>query len=81
MAELQTKIEKDIDAIFRKGSQWEEGAEHLLLLAPAPDAPAGAGEPFLARLAQLAQQSSGRALQACWGRIVWQRGDSQGVRA
>mmetsp|Transcript_10386 Transcript_10386/g.31278 ORF Transcript_10386/g.31278 Transcript_10386/m.31278 type:complete len:420 (-) Transcript_10386:692-1951(-) len=76
---LETKIAKDIDAIFRKGSQWEEGAEHLLLLAPTPAFPAGAGEPFLARLAQLAQQSSGRALQACWGRIVWQRGETQGA--
>ena len=76
---LQAEVDKDIDAIFRKAPQWEEGAEHLLLLAPAASA-GGAAEPFLNRMGQLAQQSSSRALQVCCGRVVWSSGGAEQVR-
>lgn len=76
---LQAEVGKDIDAIFRKAPQWEEGAEHLLLLAPATGA-VGAAEPFLDRMGQLAQQSNSRALQVCCGRIVWSSGGAEQVR-
>lgn len=72
---LQVCIDKSLPAIFRKGSEWETGVEHLLVTTPRQ----GVADPsqphvFLERLAQLARQLPAGALQVCVGPAVWHNG-------
>lgn len=72
---LQVCIEKNLAAIFRKGSEWETGVEHLLVTTPLQGA-ANSSLPhaFLERLAQLARQPPAGALQVCVGPVIWHNG-------
>lgn len=72
---VQVCIAKSLPAIFRKGSEWETGAEHLVLMAsPEADPQAASPQAFLERLAQMAQQTPTQALQVGFGRVVWHTG-------
>lgn len=69
---FQADIERDMDAMFRKGGEWEAGAEMLLLLRAAqPRAgSAGGAAAFAQRLAALARESRSEALQASVGPVL-----------
>lgn len=68
-----------MDAMFRKGGEWEAGAEMLLLLRAAQPETGGSGgaAAFAQRLAALARESRSEALQASAGPVLQHDRDLQ----
>ncbi|KAI8465564.1 MAG: hypothetical protein J3K34DRAFT_525227 [Monoraphidium minutum] len=67
---FEGRVASQLEALFRRGDEFAEGADVLLLLRPgAPGAAAQAGE-FVSRLAALAETAGFGAVQASGGEAV-----------
>ncbi len=69
--------DESLEALFRRGAEWEDGLEVCLVFAPVPGPEEGQGatpacspDAFTSDLAALAESSLAGALQACPGRLV-----------
>lgn len=62
-------VAKRLEALFRRGEEYEAGVEHVLLLQPGAGGGAGADE-FLSNLASLAESSVAGGIQASHGAVI-----------
>lgn len=62
-------VTKRLEALFRRGEEFESGVEHVLLLQPSSNGGLGA-DAFLAQLAELAESSVAGGIQASHGAVI-----------
>lgn len=62
-------VTKRLEALFRRGEEFESGVEHVLLLQPGANGGLGA-DAFLAQLAELAESSVAGGIQASHGAVI-----------
>ncbi|GBF98482.1 hypothetical protein Rsub_11692 [Raphidocelis subcapitata] len=73
---FEARLPRELEGLFRRGDEFGEGTELLLLLGPSTDAgttgggATGGAEDFLSRLAAFAESSAAGALQASAGAVV-----------
>lgn len=62
-------VTKRLEALFRRGEEFESGVEHILLLQPGANGGLGADD-FLSQLAGLAESSVAGGIQASHGAVI-----------
>lgn len=62
-------VTKRLEALFRRGEEFESGVEHVLLLQPGANGGLGA-DAFLDQLAELAESSVAGGIQASHGAVI-----------
>jgi hypothetical protein len=62
-------VTKRLEALFRRGEEFQSGVEHVLLLQPGANGGVGA-DTFLAQLAELAESSVAGGIQASHGAVI-----------
>jgi hypothetical protein len=62
-------VTKRLEALFRRGEEFESGVEHVMLLQPNANGGAGA-DTFLTQLAELAESSVAGGIQASHGAVI-----------
>jgi hypothetical protein len=62
-------VAKRLEALFRRGEEFEAGVEHVLLLQPGASGGVGA-DAFLCQLAALAESSVAGSIQASHGAVI-----------
>lgn len=62
-------VTKRLEALFRRGEEFESGVEHVLLLQPGANGGLGA-DAFLSQLAELAESSVAGGIQTSHGAVI-----------
>jgi hypothetical protein len=60
---LHGSVAKDMDAIFRRSEEWQQGAEHVHVLAPRAASLANEAAEYASLLGQVAESAAAGALQ------------------
>lgn len=77
---FQGAVPSELEAVFRRGEEWEEGLELAAGLALAPGGNEADAAEFLSLAAQLATSSAYGAVQASWGPCLGVSGGGSGLQ-